>query len=69
MDEATSLLGVVREIKEEETLRSTAQRAARFAPKITIDPCPKSPTGAHHWKYRTGGAASKRTCVHCQEKR
>ena len=69
MPDATSLLGVIHEIKEDEALKATAQKAARFAPKITIDPCPKSPTGAHHWKYRTGGPASKRKCVHCQEKR
>jgi len=69
MTEAHTLRGVVQEIIEEEALTAKAQRAARFAPRIELDPCSASPTGAHHWMYRTGGAASKRKCEHCEEKR
>ncbi len=69
MAEAHSLRGVVQEIREDERERERALRSARFAPKIVPDPCLDSPNGAHHWKYRTSGAASRRVCNYCQEKR
>jgi hypothetical protein len=67
--EATSLTGVVAEIKEEERQLKVAKAAARFAPKIVADPCLDSPTEAHHWKYKTGGSKSRSQCKYCQVKR
>ena len=69
MADAHTLRGVVAEIKEEEALQAKAVKAARFAPKILPDPCAASSTGAHRWQYKTGGAASRRTCAYCGEKR
>jgi hypothetical protein len=67
--EATSLTGVVAEIKEEERLLKVAKAAARFAPKIKADPCLDSPTEAHHWLYKTSGSKSRSQCKFCRAKR
>lgn len=60
-----TLIEMVLDIKMEERQQESAQRRDRRGEWTLTDPCDRSPTGAHHWKYKTSSAHSPKWCLHC----